>query len=965
MKKITTLLTALALVPAVLVTAQQNVPLKKLPAQHFTPLSQLQPGDYLANTMLVKVLPQFRSQCSGNAIGIPAVMDAFTELGVVQVEKTFPKVEAPSRPYNDQGAPMIDLTTIYTVKYMGGNDLERAINKLYHMGYFEFVEPYFVPKADFTPTDVQATAASQYHLYKIAAASTSGTSGWDISTGSASVVIGITDTGTELTHSDLTNQIAYNTADPIDGNDNDNDGYTDNYRGWDLGMNDNDPTWEGNAHGVHVSGCAAAQLNGGGQVAGSGGNCKFLPVKIADSGGNLIASYQGITYAADHGCKVINCSWGGTGGGSFGQQVIDYATNNKDALVVAACGNNAADQAFYPSAYDKVLSVAATTTTDARAAFSNYNYTVDVCAPGNNINATWTGNSYTQQSGTSMASPVTAGAAAIVRAYYPTYTAMQAGERLKMTCDNIYSVPNNTGLVDKLGKGRINLYRALTDPNSESVIYQNMATVDNNDNAFVVGDTMRITGDFMNYLAPTTNLTATLTAVAGGTYVTILDGTTNPGVIGTLASVNHASDPFQVKVNSNAPANATITFKLTLTDGSWTINQFFTEVVNVDYINVTINDVFTTITSKGLIGYNADQQLQGLGFDYNNSGTLLYEASLMIGTNSTTVNDMARGTGTTPDVDFASLTAVHRVIPNVVSDFDLDGKFRDNVSTTPIPVTVHHQCYAWSSFPHRKYVIVQYEIVNSGSSTVSNLYGGIFADWDIDATTYSDNRIGEDTPNKLGYAYHTATSGLYCGTKLLTSTGTFHHYAIDNVAGGGGGVDLTAGGYDAAEKYTTLTTNRSQAGYTTGTGNDVCNVVSSGPYTIAPGDSIVVAFALIAGDDLADLQNSAVDAQTMYDSAVPLGIMHANDAANGALMQSYPNPASGTTTIMFNLSDAGKADLKLFDVMGREVATLASGEMAAGTHQVSVDAAHLPAGIYYYRLTTEHGASSKKMIVSH
>lgn len=965
MKKIATLITAAAVIPAML-CAQQPEPLKTPPVQKYTPLSQLGADEYLPKTMLVKVRPELRSSCSGNSIGIGAVQKFFSSIGVYQVEKTFPTVKAPEKKFNQWGAPMIDLTTIYTVKYANDIDLEKAIGKLYNMGYFEFVEPYYIPTTKFTPNDPQATntTSTSWHLYKIAAASTSGTSGWDISTGSSTILIGITDTGTELTHPDLQNQIALNTNDPINGSDDDGDGYLDNYRGWDVGMNDNDPTWEGNPHGVHVGGCSSAQVNNNTGVAGTGFNCKFVPVKIADASGTLVASYQGITYAADHGCKVINCSWGGTGGGSFGQQVIDYATNNMDALVIAACGNNSVDQAFYPAAFDRVLSVAATTSNDIKASFSNYNYTVDVCSPGNNILATWTGGTYTQQSGTSMASPVCAGAAAIVRAYFPTYNALQAGERLKQTTDYIYSIGSNSLYMDKLGTGRINLYKALTNANAPAIVFENKTTTDNNDMAFVIGDTMSITGDFKNYLANATNVTATLTVVSGGTYVTILDGSTAPGSINTLQAVNNNADPFKVKINSNAPANQNVIFKVTITDGTNTFTYFFTEVVNVDYINVAVNDVSSSITSKGLIGYNMDGQQQGLGFTYMNSGTLLYESSLMIGKSTTAVSDRARGTGTTPDADFASLVTVHRIVPDVVSDFDLDGKFRDNVAPVPLPVTVHHKTYAWSAPPHTKYIMVQYVITNTGSSTLNNMYAGIFSDWDIDATTYGDNRAGEDVTNKMGYVYHTASQGLYCGVKLLSNTAPFVHYAIDNVQGGAGGVDLYTNGYGEDEKYTTLSTGRATAGYTTGTGNDVCDVVSTGPFNVNPGDSVVVAFALIAGDDLADLQNSAVDAQDMYDNQVPLGIVQAQ-YGSAVLSQSYPNPAGTASTISFNLPQAGKADLRLYDVMGREVAVLATGHYAQGTHQVQADVSKLPAGIYHYRLQTAGGTFSKKMIVSH
>lgn len=931
--------------------------------QNHTPVSQLQPDEYMANTMIFNVDPQFRSVCSENYIGIPEVNDFFAMIGAVQVKKKHPMAKQPLKPTNQWGAPMVDLTLVYEVHYTGALPLDKAISKMFDLGYFEYVEPHYIPKAFFVPNDPNASQAQSYYLYKIAAAGT-GTTGWDISTGSASVVIGIVDTGTELTHSDLTNQIAYNTADPIDGSDNDNDGYIDNYRGWDVAMNDNDPTWQGNAHGVHVSGCATAQVNNSNKVAGSGYNSKFLPVKIADASGTLTASYDGIAYAAEHGCSVINCSWGGTGGGSYGQSIVDYATNNFDALVICAAGNDGLDELFYPASYDNVLSVAATGSNDGHASYTNYNYSVDICSPGDNVLSTWTNNSTTLSSGTSMASPVCAGAAAIVRSYFPSYNATQVAERLKQTADNIYSVSSNSSstYTDKLGTGRVNLYRALTDPSSESVLYSAINYDDHNDMTFVAGDTIRIDGLFTNYLAACTNLTATLSVVSGGTYVTVLDGTTTIGAMATLGTANHTSDPFQVKINSNAPVNQQIIFKLTKTDGSYTANQYFSMIVNVDYINITVNDVWTTITSKGLIGYNQPNQAQGLGFDYLNAGTLMYESSLMIGKSSTVVNDMVRGaTAGNTDADFASQYAVRQVTTNTVSDFDVDGTFRDNVSSTPIPVTVHHKAFAWSTAPHRKYVIVQYTIRNTSASSLSQIYAGIFSDWDIDAATYGLNKADYDAANRMGYVYCTNSGGKYCGIKLLTTTAPAVHYAIDNVTGGGGGVDIS-GGFSAANKYTVLSTNRAQAGGT-GTGNDVCDVMSSGPFTIAAGDSVKVAFALIAGDDLSDLQASAIDAQTMYDN-LPLSSV-GNIDLHSSLMNIFPNPSSGMTEIHYNVAEAGNTEIRVVDATGRTVLMIAEGEKQPGEYIERFDAAALSEGLYFVQLVSGNHVATRKMMITH
>jgi serine protease len=181
------------------------------------------------------------------------------------------------------------------------------------------------------------------------------------------------------------------------------------------------------------------------ELQGAGFKCKLMGIKSsADNDtrgpggqGYIITGYEGIRYAADRGCAVINCSWGGGGGGQFEQDVITYATVNKNALVVCAAGNESSSGSFYPASYKYVLSVASTNSSDVRSSFSNYGNNIDICAPGSSIYSTLWNNSYATFDGTSMASPIAAGVCAIVKSQFPTYTAMQVGEKVRVNCDNI------------------------------------------------------------------------------------------------------------------------------------------------------------------------------------------------------------------------------------------------------------------------------------------------------------------------------------------------------------------------------------------------------------------------------------------------------------------------------------------------------------------------------------------------
>jgi serine protease len=959
MKKITSLF--ILVLTASLTVSAQTKPVTATSPHRFSLPAHIGMDEFIPNMIVLKVKPAYRSACTRYGFSNAAFSSLMNSVGGTGFERVFPFTPAPEVEFNRNGQRMEDLSMTYSFKYTSGPGLVKVINMFLDLGLFEYAEPMPLPKTTLTTNDQFATSSTQYHLFNIKAAGT-GTTGWDISKGDSSIVIGITDTGTEPTHPDLNGNIKRNMAEiPNNGIDDDGDGYIDNYMGWDLGVGDNDPTWQGDAHGVHVSGISSAVTNNTKGVAGVGYNCKFLPVKIADATGALTKSYEGITYAADHGVKIINCSWGGAFGGSYGQSVINYATINKDILVVAAAGNNALDQDFYPSSFNGVLSVGATTSSNAAASFTNYNFAVGVCAPGNGIYSTYSiaGGNYTNLSGTSMASPCVAGVCAVVRKYFPTYNAYQTAARVKQTTINNY--PSMAAqYAGKMGTGLVNLYAALTNAAGPWVEDSARQISDHNDEAFMVGDTLRIGSTYVNLLSPTTNLVATLSSTSP--FVSIQLPSVTIGVLGTMAKTDNYTNPFKVKLVGAPAVNQRVDFVITYTDGTYSSKRNFSIYMNEDYINITVNDVATTVTSKSLYGFNDNPaQTQGLGFNYMGKGNLMYEGGLMVGVSSAKVSDNVRG-ATTPKTSFVDMQRVIEIIPTVVSNFDASGMFTDAGSATPLPVRILQKDYAYTSVGNRKFVMLEYSIKNTGSTALTSLYAGIFCDYDITAATASSNKDAFDATNRMGYAWYTGAGGIYAGTKLLSRTAAVTHYAIDNLAGGGGGIDIsTAAGFSDANKYLTLSTNRAAAGTGTPAGNDVIDVTSSGPFTIAAGDSIQVAFALIAGDNLADLQNSAVNAQLIYD-----GVATSNQEASSpiAKVNAYPNPATGMTNIVIIAPEDMNAELNLFNTNGQIVAALHHGELKAGEHHFEVNLLSFPAGMYAYRLTSQKGSISRRLVVT-
>jgi len=324
------------------------------------------------------------------------------------------------------------------------------------------------------------------------------------------------------------------------------------------------------------------------------------------------------------------------------------------------------------------------------------------------------------------------------------------------------------------------------------------------------------------------------------------------------------------------------------------------------------------------------------------------------------VSDYVRGAaGGTSDVDFVSQQLVQGVVPAVISNFDAKGKFTDNIAAPPIGVEVLHNAWAWTSTPDRKYIMVQYQIINTSGAEITNLYAGIFSDWDI--MDFNKNKSAYDANSRMGYCYSTEQNGLYGGIKLL-SPGVANVYTIDNVDGGNGGIN-PFDGFDTAEKYTTLSTSRTTGGNVTVDGNDVLDVVSTGPFTIAANDTIIVAFALIAGENTDDLKSSATAAQIMYDSidftVVPTSII---EQTNTYQVTYFPNPATGNLYVNINSPKQGKVTLSLVDVTGRVITTQAT-EQGVGKALYTFSTDTLQAGMYLLVIDTPAGKEVRKVIV--
>ncbi|MBI4811891.1 S8 family serine peptidase [Candidatus Falkowbacteria bacterium] len=380
---------------------------------------------------------------------------------------------------------------INLIKIAQPADVEKILRDYNKMASVEYAEPNYLYQASIIPSD--AYYNNQWYLQKIKAAEA-----WNEVRETPRIVIAILDSGIQIDHPDLKDNIWRNEKE-IEGNkiDDDKNGFIDDVNGWDFVNNVADPvpkfkedfTEAGILHGTIVAGIAAASGNNAAGITGVTWRMRIMPLKVLDDKGegNTNSVIKAIDYAIANGADIINLSFVGF---SYSQALEAAIKRAYDAgiIIVAAAGNEQEegdgyfldDTPMYPACHDgsarenMVIGVAATDTLDQKASFSSYGFKcVDIAAPGISIFSTVVysptnyidGKSFNNYydgywSGTSMAAPMVSAAFALIQEANPNFKRSEAINALLDSADNINRL--NPNYLNQLGKGRLNLYAAVT-----------------------------------------------------------------------------------------------------------------------------------------------------------------------------------------------------------------------------------------------------------------------------------------------------------------------------------------------------------------------------------------------------------------------------------------------------------------------------------------------------------------------
>ncbi|MCG8371891.1 MAG: S8 family serine peptidase, partial [Balneolales bacterium] len=617
-------------------------------------------------------------------------------------------------------------------------ELARLISELPEI---EYAEPRFLYMTELVTNDPIQNDFVSFHNFNEA---------WDLVSNSSDVIISIVDSGVNYGHEDLDEKHWLNEGEiPNNGLDDDGNGYIDDYLGWDFFdqapdgsiIEDNNPFGTFSPHGTHVAGISTAIHDNELGLAGAGLNARFMAVKAGgiqddpstgvDESRQIGAGYEGILYSVINGADIINCSWGGGGISSFGEEVVNLARAS-GALVIASAGNDATDTESFPAAFENVLAVGALANGSSIANYSNFGEYVDVFASGtirSSVGTSTTG--YATFNGTSMAAPVVSGLAALVKANDPALTPEQIVNQIKNTSISI-EAQNPPSFANKLGAGRIDAARAV-GPLFPNIFVLEERYVDESGGSLGINEqgVMQIT--FSNSGGTTEDLSITISSQSG--EIIIPESTFDIGILETGAETT-----VEVPIFLNEALLDSLTGDILIETEDPGIDYSTSRILVYDRLLFSVssaNNLAMSFSGNGNIGfYDPLNASGGIGFvpDHQTANffraNLLYEGGIIMAANNTVINNVRALEGQPYDQDFRPLEFYNVESPGSISDADGTAVFTSKPESNIPNVEITLNTYAFDQTSTSNSILLNYIVKNNSNSlSLSEVYLGLFNDW--------------------------------------------------------------------------------------------------------------------------------------------------------------------------------------------------------------------------------------------
>ena len=871
-----------------------------------------------------------------------------------------------------KNAGLPDLSRIYKIEFPTEYDVETVVKEFSADPNIEYAEPVPIYYLQGVPND--SLYDKQWYLKNIKAEQA-----WDIhkgEDGDSIIILGITETfGIKYNHPDLAQNIWNNLGEDADGDgktfefknsawvfdqddinnvDDDGNGYVDDLIGWNFDNNNNNPIDEdqffNEGHGTLVSGITAAATNNSIGIASISYNLKIMPVR---------GLYNGLIYAAENGADVINCSWGGYPFSKADKEAIDYVSG-LGSIIVAGAGNDIFDP-FYPAYYPSVICVAGVDSQDVRVPYSNFGAGVDVVTPAPTSSkpfiSTTKDNLYSNTlEGTSFCAPIVTGLIGLIKSFHPDWTNDQIIKQLLYTTDNIDSV--NPGFEHLLGTGRINAYRALTESNPTITPELKLNTTllkvthpTNQDSVISLSFKVQNYSHFLDANPLTISLTSK------NPDVQIINGNYS-GFI-TTNSITELLDILQIKFAPNATSKtATLECDLSadipvIAGSHFEFNIIVnpekpvildsSKVIRIDSNRIYLHDIFIT---------NKSQLEMSLL-----SGRVKSLDSIIVSNDYKQILGSLRPQATMkmPGGYFFDISKCTSDSVKLVLEISNGAEYWCSQFGVKIPPLSDIN----------ELTVILFDEANNTDNWNSTGWGITTEKYVSPPSSFTDSPFGNYTSNK------TATLTYVKPIQSLNAIHAFLEFDAQweiEVLFDYGQVQLSTNNgttwIPLSGQYTNLGMYSQPNGVSLYDGSQYSWIHEIIDITDYLSHQFMLRFSL-SSDLAGNLDGWYIDnVKISVYAAVAIAVEEeAIQPIVFNLEQNYPNPFNPTTTIKYSIPKQSYVMLKMFDILGREVATLVNEEKPAGTYEVSWEAKDLASGVYFYKIITGIYTAVKKMVL--